>query len=589
MTPAIAYTLQFVPQTHTVVVTADLAVGGRPHVELFMAVWTPGSYMVREYARQVTALDAADAERPDTPLSVIKVRKNRWQVTVTPQVRTLRVTYRLYCREMTVRTSWVDHGFALLNGAATFISATDALAQPHDVRLELPPTWQSVHTALPPHPDGAPWHFRASDFDTLVDCPIVAGNACAHPFTVDNKDHVLATVDGGDIWDNRRAVQDVEKIVQYQARFWGGLPYDRYVFLNILAGGRGGLEHKSSCVLAASRWAQDSRADYIEWLGLVSHEFFHVWNIKRLRPVELGPFHYEQENTTRSLWVSEGFTAYYDDLLVHRAGLTNPKEYLQALSKSIQTLQTTPGRTVQSLAESSFDAWIKLYRRDENSDNVAISYYTKGCVVAFLLDTRIRVATANAQSLDTLMRLAFTRYAGERGFTDAQWRDLASEVAGVDLHAFFAHAVDSTQELDYAEALAWYGLAFVEADDKSGKVDAVAPKAGWLGISTKNDAGRLVISEVRRGGPGAAVGLNVDDEVIAIDAYRVTPTTWKDRLKRFAPGAVTSLLIARRESLIRYQVQLGEQPATAWSLRPVAEPSSTQQGHLHAWLTGAAP
>lgn len=585
MTSAISYSVAFVPTRHTAQVTAQIPVrAGQSSLELSMAVWTPGSYLLREYARHLTALAAHDAQDPKRACAVVKVAKNRWQVACEGS-QTLTVTYALYCREMSVRTNWVDSAFAVLNGACTFLTVPQMREAPHDVCVILPEDWQSTQSGLAPHPSGQAHHFRAGSYDELVDSPILAGNPALHHFEVEGRTHTLASVEGGGVWDNARAAEDVEKIIRCQAQFWGALPYERYVFLNLLVGGRGGLEHKNSSLLAGNRWAQDTRQDYLDWLGLVSHEFFHVWNIKRLRPLALGPFDYERENYTRALWVSEGFTAYYDDLLVHRTGLANQKEYLQMLSKSIQNLQNTPGRAVQPLGESSFDAWIKLYRRDENSDNVAISYYTKGCVVGFLLDAKIRAASSGTRSLDTLMRRAFEHYSGAHGFTDAQWRSLASEVAGVDLAAFFARAVDGTQELDYSEALSWYGLTFSDADDKAAKSNEPGPKAGWLGVSTKHDAGRLVVSEVRSDGPAAAAGLNVDDEIIGIDAWRVTPASWRDRLKHFGVGAVTSLLIARRETLLRMQVRLGEEPSRAWVLRPVKDPNAAQQANLEAWLT----
>ncbi len=584
MNSGIAYNVAFVPAHHIAVVTATIPVQGRASMDLSMAVWTPGSYLLREYARHITTLVAHDAHDARRTLAVVKVAKNRWEVAC-DGVATLQVVYHLYCREMSVRTNWVDSAFAVLNGACTFLTVPDYKDAPHDVQVQLPESWRAVQTGLAAHPGGQAHHFRASNYDTLVDCPILAGNPTLHQFDVDGRSHTLASVEGGGVWDNARAALDVEKIIQCQAKFWGALPYDRYVFLNLLVGGRGGLEHKNSSLLAASRWAQGSRTDYLDWLGLVSHEFFHVWNIKRLRPEALGPFDYERENYTRNLWVAEGFTAYYDDLLLHRAGLASQKEYLQMLSKSIQNLQNTPGRAVQPLGESSFDAWIKLYRRDENSDNVAISYYTKGCVVGFLLDAKIRAVTGNARSLDSLMRRAYETFSAARGFTDGQWRSLAAEIAGVDLAAFFVHAVDGTQELDYTEALAWYGLTFSDGDDKAGKSGEPGPKTGWLGVTTKSDAGRLVVSEVRCDGPAAAAGINVEDEIIGIDAWRVTAATWRDRLKHFGAGAVTSLLVARREMLLRLQVSLAEEPSRTWALRPVKEPTAAQQANLDAWLT----
>src|SRR5947199_4787989 len=405
MPEPIAYTLRFpAPQTHYVEVEARVPTDGRPEVELMMAVWTPGSYLVREYARTVEAVAAATES--GEPLPVEKTVKNRWRIG-TRQAPRIVVKYRVYCREMSVRTNFVDSGFALINGAATFLTLADGPRRPHEVRLELPADWKVSASPLAPLPGGGEHAYGAEDFDTLVDSPVYAGNARTYPFEVAGKPHFLVNEGEGGVWDGPRSAADAEKIVRAQVELWGVAPYPRYVIFNLLTESGGGLEHRNACTLMSSRWKSRTHEGYLDWLGLVSHELFHAWNGKRLRPVELGPFDYEREVYTRGLWVVEGITSYYGDLLVHRAGFSTVKEYLKNLSKSIDTMQTTPGRRVQPLDESSFDAWIKAYRRDENSNNSGISYYTKGEVVAFLLDARIRRATAGKKSLDDAMRLAF--------------------------------------------------------------------------------------------------------------------------------------------------------------------------------------
>lgn len=581
---AISYVLRFpAAAQHCVDIEATVpaTAGG---VALMMAVWTPGSYMVREYARHVEGVHATTTSGETLP--VRKTSKNRWHVDAGSAERIV-VRYRVYGREMTVRNNWIDRDFAILNGAPTFLTSINHLQTPHEVRCELPEGWASVFTPLTPHASGAAHHYRAADYDTLVDSPILLGNAAAYPFEVDGKAHTLVNEGEGGVWDGARSAADVKTIVAYNAKMWGGLPYERYVFMNLLTDGRGGLEHKDASVMMASRWATRTRSDYVDWLGLISHEFFHVWNIKRLRPVELGPFDYERECPTRCLWVAEGLTAYYDDLNVHRAGLSNQKEYLERLSKSIEQVQSTPGRLLQPLGDASFDAWIKHYRRDENTDNTAISYYLKGTVVGFLLDAKIREATASRKSLDDVMRAAFERYAGETGYTEAQFRELAESVAGVPLAPWFAQVIDSTQELSYADALKFYGLRFEAKPTDGADKESNAPKPGWLGISTRNDGGRLTITEVQRDTPAYKAGLNVDDEIIGIDAFRINPGKWIDRLKQLGAGARTSVLIARRERLLRLDVELGEEPTKAWRLQADPQASAAQKANCEAWLRGS--
>jgi predicted metalloprotease with PDZ domain len=585
MPEPISYTLRFpAPQTHYVEVEALVPTDGLPAIELMMAVWTPGSYMVREFSRNVEGVTAA-AETGE-PLPISKTSKNRWRVE-TRGVPRMALRYRVYAREMTVRTNFVDEGFAILNGAPTFLTLAGGSHRPHDVRVVLPPQWRASVSPLP----GADNVYRAPDFDTLVDSPIYAGNAPVYRFEVEGRPHLLVNEGEGTVWDGPRSAADVERIVREQAALWGGLPYDRYVFFNLITEAGGGLEHRNGCVLMTSRWKSRTREGYLDWLELVSHELFHAWNVKRLRPAELGPFDYENEVYTRSLWFAEGATSYYDALLVRRTGLSSSDEYLKKLSKDVEALQTTPGRLVQPLEDSSFDAWIKYYRRDENSVNTGISYYTKGSIVAFLLDARIRQATAGRRSLDDVLRLAWRRYSGERGFEKEELRAAVVEIAGTDLGPWLTRTLETTGELDYEPALAWYGLRFVESDenDEGEKKEAKKDEepAGWLGVDTEIQSGRLVVTQVRRETPAYDAGLNVGDEILALGDYRVPPEGWTERLKAYRPGQKETLLVARRERLTRLPVVFGEKPHLRWKLE--ADPAATpeQRAHLEDWLGGA--
>jgi predicted metalloprotease with PDZ domain len=595
----IRYTVRFTqPHAHLIDVELIVPTSGRDHIELMMPVWTPGSYLVREYARHVEQLEARSVQS-NQPLWVTKVRKNRWSIQ-TDTSNAVRVSYRVYAHEMAVQGNWVDASFALLNGAATFLTVAEEHNQhPHEVSVELPPSWKQVWTGLPTIPDQAPGHFVAPDFDTLVDCPIYAGNPNVYTFVVDGKPHHLVNEGEAGVWDGPRAARDVEAIVKAQRDFWGSLPYDKYVFINILSETGGGLEHKNSTVLMASRWATRKRASYLAWLNLVSHEYFHTWNVKRLRPVELGPFDYENEVYTPSLWIAEGITSYYDRLFVRRAGLCTVDEVLAgdppgALStedrpkNDLERLHETHGRLVQPLDRASFDAWIKYYRRDENTANTAISYYVKGSVVAWLLDSAIRRATNDTKSLDDVMRLAYQRFAGERGFTHEEFQNLAAEVAGIDLAPFFKKALSTTEDLDYTDALNWFGLRFAkEVSTKPSPFADPDAKKSWLGADTKAEGGRLVVTQVRRDGPAYAAGLNVGDELIAIGELRVSPDGLSKRLSFYQPGEKVSLLIARRDQLMRLDATLGQEPTPEFRFEIDPNASDAQRQHLRLWLGDA--
>ncbi len=583
---AIRYTLRFpAPQTHYVEVEASVPTDGKPRIEMMMAVWTPGSYLVREYARNV---ENVKAEANGRPLSIEKTRKNHWAIDTARAAR-ITFSYRVYCREMGTQTSFVEAGFAMLNGAPTFMTLAGSAPRRHEVEFVLPPTWSKVMTGM----EGGLLKYSVPDFDTLIDSPIIAGNPAVYEWSIDGKPHYLVNTGEAGVFDGAKAAKDVGKIVAEFRRMFGALPYAKYVFINMLTESGGGTEHKNSVLMIGSKWATrypsdpnappeaeaapggPRRPSYSGFLGLASHEYFHAFNVKRLRPIELGPFDYDNEVYSRSLWVSEGFTSYYGPLAVMRAGLTSRDEFLRTLGGSITQLQSTPGRLVTSVEQASFDAWIKHYRPNENSPNTTISYYTKGEVIGFLLDAKIRKATNGAKSLDDMMKLAYQRYGGTRGFTPADFRKTAAEVAGKDLSDWFRTVLETTDELDYTEALDWFGLHFREAQPRGGPAPKVFHGATLNGLG---------VTQLRRETPAYDAGLNVADEIIAVENFRVTPVNFQLRLEAFKPGETVSLLIARRDELIKINLKLAA-PPKAWGrleVNPTA--SDEQKAHLKAWL-----
>ncbi|MEO0811532.1 MAG: PDZ domain-containing protein [Myxococcota bacterium] len=573
---------------HYVHVTATVPSDGRDEVELMMAVWTPGSYLVREYARHVENLVATTQD--GAPLRIAKTRKNRWTVETHGQANIL-LTYDVYGRDMTVRTNWVEADWALLNGAPTFITRADSHRRRHDVRINPPRAWRKVVTGLATHKDSR-LHFKAPDFDTLVDSPLLIGNPELHEFEVDKTPHVLANLGGEGIWESGRSATDTQRLVEEEAAFWGQMPYDDYAFINILAETGGGLEHKNSTVMMYTRWATRDREKYLKWLGLVAHEFFHTWNVKRLRPQALGPFDYENEVHTESMWVAEGITSYYDDLIVHRAGLSTEEEYLTALSRSVKSVMTGPGRLVQSLSLSSYDAWIKLYRRDENFANSGVNYYTKGALVAWLLDGEIRKATGFKRSLDDVMRAAYEKYSGECGFTEAQFRQVVSDVAGTDMSEWLARHVDGTDDLDFSTVFELYGLRFkpVKRPEASGPQEEDpwygAPKPRF-GFEASDTDGRLLVKSVTAGDPAAEAGLNAGDELIAVQGVRVSPSNYEARLKGFRPGESLEFLVARRDSIMTLEVTPTAPLEHEWTVEADPDANDDQVTRRRTWLTSS--
>lgn len=323
--------------------------------ELMMAVWTPGSYLVREYARHIDSMTVTDQD--GNSLSYRKTRKNRWMIE-SDDADFIKVNYRLYCNEESVRTNFVNHDYAVLNGAPTFITVPDRLDQEHIVTLELPADWKRSATSLVE--GDLPHVYTAENFDELVDSPIVAGNLQVYPFEVGGVPHQLVNIGEQGMWDGTKAASDLKKIVAAHQEMWDSVPYDRYLFLNVLSGGGGGLEHNFSTLVISNRWSFRDKGRYASWLSLCSHEFFHTWNVRRLRPKPLMEYDYENEIYTDGLWIAEGITSYYQDLAVMRAGLISKSKFMSGLSSEIESVQRTDGRKFQSLRDSSFDTWIKF-------------------------------------------------------------------------------------------------------------------------------------------------------------------------------------------------------------------------------------
>ena len=456
----IAYTLTVpAPERHTLDVAARIPTGGRDSVILMMPIWSPGFYRVEDYAGKIQAITATGPGGDTLALRRWPAPANRWTVT-TGGAPFVTVTYRLLADGHSVTTDWVGPELGVVNGAATFITLADTVRRAYEVTLVPPAAWPRAATGLAAAPGGAPGRWSAADYDDLVDEPIVAGDLSIHPFDV--RGHTFELVDVGQpaSWDGARAAADLARIVRANDLVWHDLPFQRYVFLNVFRRGGGGLEHKNSTLLTAGDRAATPEG-YRRWLAFVAHEYVHAFNVKRLRPVELGPFDYEREPHTPSLWEAEGVTTYLADLALARAHLSTPEQFLADISGEIADLESEPGRLVQSVAQSSLDVWTNSMS-GINADSSTVSYYVKGAVLGFLLDARVRHASGGRRSLDDVMRLAYRRYGGERGFTPDEFRAVAGEVAGTDLSAWFRRAVDSTAELDYGEALDWFGLRFAD-------------------------------------------------------------------------------------------------------------------------------
>lgn len=559
---------------HLVRVEARFPVAGGD-LDLKLPVWTPGSYLVREFERHVQ--DVVCASEAGRPLVVRKVDKATWRVEARG-AKTVVARYRVYANDLTVRSAHVDDTHAFFNGACIFLYA-DGAAEAR-VTVEPPPGWK-ITVALPEPKKNL---FVARSYDELVDSPFEIGTHELVEFQAQGKPHRLAIWGKASI-DRASFIADIVKIIDSAAALFGdGVPYDDYTFLLMLAPNQyGGLEHTKSCALLSSPFTFHPRKKYEELLELISHEFFHLWNVKRIHPEALGPFDYQREAYTRSLWVMEGVTSYYDRYLLVRAGLQKPEKYLDKLAEELGKIAGIPGRKRQSLEESSFDAWIKLYRPDENTVNSTISYYLKGGVVALLLDLEIRARTGGRRSLDDVMRLLWTRFGKVgRGFADDRVQALAEEATGIELGAFFDRHVRGRDEVDAERLLRTVGLALTaDGDDDDEGESAREP---WLGVTTREDGDALMVASAIDGGPAVQAGLYANDQLLALDGFRVEASTIKDRLAAQKPGDRVRFTIFRRDELREVEVTLGEKPADKLKIAPAADAGDAEKAAYRAWL-----
>jgi predicted metalloprotease with PDZ domain len=554
------------PHTHLIDVTISVVpAADTREIQLHMPVWTPGSYLVREYARHVRDFSAQQGAAPCT---WHKQDKATWLVQGIDGVRPLTVQYRVYAYDLSVRTNHVDETHAFFNPAA-LIMAVAGVTGPLPLTVHTKADWRVATQleVLSQHQVGADervWQFVAPQYDALYDAPFEIGTHRHQQFWVNGALHEVVLWGAGNE-DLTVLVHDIERAVRGVMSHFQTVPYTRYVFILHLADGMyGGLEHCASTVCLVDRWGFVRPSDYERILGLITHEYFHTWNVKQIRPAPLGPFDYQRENYTRQLWLVEGVTSYYDNLIMCRSGMITQARYLDLLASDIASVQRTPGRQLQSLAEASFDAWIRYYRPDENSVNVSVSYYVKGAVVAFALDMLIRRHSQGRASFDDVLRALESRYPLHLpGIPeDDTMERLIAEVCDIEyalVAQFFAAYIYGRDELPYAELLATVGLhaQWHHVDDIT---------AG-MGLTLRQDGQRLLVSAVFLDSSAMHAGIAPHDEIIALNGNRVDLARWRARMRDQVVGDVVTVSYFRRDELRTVSVVLEAEPATALRLQ----------------------
>lgn len=569
----IRYILSFTdPHTHYVEVEMRISDISVSDLNLKMAVWSPGSYLIREFQKNIDFVEWTDSSAEFVRAE--KIDKNTWNIPIRNRNEII-VRYRTYCFEYSVRTNFVDDSHALINGAPTYLYVEGFENTAAEIEINPFASWKNISTALP-QKDNNKWIRTAKDLDELIDSPIEIGNHTSYFFDAANVSHELA-IYGQSNCNIEKLIADLKSIIEVETRIFGAHPCKDYVFIiHNTDNSYGGLEHMQSSVNHITRWSYDAE-NYQRAISLLAHEYFHLWNVKRIRPKTLIPFNYNAENFTELLWFFEGVTSYYDDYICYRAKVTNKEDFIKIVEKNINDVLNTAGINTQTLAEASFDTWLKYYRRNENSLNAHINYYTHGAVVAMIFDFMILDATNGEKSLDDVMQQLFTDYSANpnEGITENSLLEIFNSVSGIDFTPYFEKYIHTTDSLNiefYCELL---GIHLKDITVK-GTV--------FLGLSTQWKEGRLFISQLDKNYGAYKGGLSAEDEIIAIDSFRVT----KDFSKLFAhkkTGDTIDVLVSRKGAIKSYKVTLTEDKRKNYIFAFIENRSEKQLATLKKWLS----
>ncbi|SKC86083.1 M61 family metallopeptidase [Ohtaekwangia koreensis] len=561
------------PNTHYYHITLTCEDVKGEYLDFKLPAWTPGYYWLVNFARNVVSFRAETSD--GKLLSWQKTTKNTWRVT-TKQVKTVTIRYDVYANTQSVADPFLDEARGYISPAGVFMYIDGALKHPSTIEIKPYKSWNKITTGLDLVP-GKSNTYIAPDFDVLYDSPILVGNQEILSFDVQGIPHFIA-FEEPEKFNKQKLASDLKQMIESAVKVVNDIPYKHYTFI-IMGEGRGGLEHSNSTAVF-SNGAVYNNADtegYKRWLNFLTHEYFHLYNIKSIRPIALGPFNYDQENYTNMLWVSEGFTVYYEYLILNRAGLISRNDVLKFLQGDILQYENIPGRLFQSATESSFDTWIQFFNRSDNTANTTISYYNKGAVLGMLLDLKIRHETKNRKSLDDVMRSLYTIYFKEkqRGFTDDEFRQTCETVAGTSLQEIFEYA-STTQAIDYSKYLAYAGLSIDVTPDKA--------SGGHLGVSFQNESEKLIVSQVEWNSPAWHAGLSSQDIILKVNEQSANRQNVEQILKSSRAGDVIKLQYTHRGRQHDVAITVGESMLHTFEMAPFKTPDALQALILKDWL-----
>ena len=536
------------PQNHYFEVEMTLADFKEKQLDIKMPVWAPGSYLVREFSKNVNLVKAFDEKGKE--IQVQKKKKNTWAIS-TDGNKKIKVKYEVYSFELSVRTPFLDltHGF--VSGSGIFMYVEGYKDKKGTLEVVPHASFKTITTALPKagisvQKDGSQT-FEFSNYDQLLDCPIEIGNQIVFDFMASGTKHTVAMY-GEAYYDIEALKMDMAKVVDAETAIFGSNPNKDYVFIvHNVVDGQGGLEHTNSCVLSVNRWTYGG-SEYRNFLNLVAHEYFHLWNVKRIRPIELGPFDYEQENYTTLLWVMEGFTSYYDELILRRAGYYTKEEMLGKIQSSVNYVEGSVGSRVQPVAHASFDAWIKAYRPTENSANTTMTYYSRGTILGSVFDVAIISNSKGKQGLDHFMKHLYQKFYVEmnRGFTEAEFKAELEKFVGKNLDDFFKKYIHGTEIIPYAEIFDNVGVSVKD-------VTSFKPS---FGATVREENGKVIVKGIRANSCAEDAGISVGDEIVGCNGFRVNQSMLEGMMNGLNTSETAELLVAREEKLFSLKVKM---------------------------------
>lgn len=568
----ISYQLYFpAPETHYVSILMNITAINQDVLLLKMPVWTPGSYLIREFEKNIDFLEwSIDNKHWNR---VIKSNKNTWNI-VSKNVNEIIVRYNIYCFEYSVRTSYITDDFALLNGASIFLYVDEKENTPIEVEINAPATWNNISTSLIMKDNENKWLRQAANIDELIDSPIQIGNHISYFFEAANVPHELAIV-GQSNCNIEKLIVDLKAIIEKEVQIFGTHPCENYVFIiHNTENSYGGLEHLNSSVNFITRWSYDVE-NYTKPIGLLAHEYFHLWNIKRIKPTALIPYNYNEESYTDLLWFFEGVTSYYDDYICFRANVINENEYLSIVAKNINDTINNPGKDKQTLVEASFDTWIKYYRKNENTINAHVNYYTHGAVIAMLFDFIILQTTNGEKSLDNVMKQLYADYTtiNYKGITETSLLQIFNDVSGIDFSDLFNKYLHTTDDIELENAFKSIGF----------RLQNNTAKKWHLGLQTKWQNNQLIITSLDKNYGAYQGGLNVHDEIIAIDNFRANKN-FENIFAHKNTNDTIEALVSRQGILKTYTIVLTADNRKNYFLEKILSKNESQKKLQTKWL-----